>query len=156
MTIDDRLDAAADLAEKLTHAAPHQSPSLDPIWDASAEALEQLADAGYAPEEFLPEGVAGELNFKASDAHAVRRFYRAYALEVRNAVCGKGEELRGLINNAIAAGATSILTVLAAALSIPLGAVALLAPIAAVLLIKGIEAFCVLGPAQNTSEANDG
>jgi hypothetical protein len=52
------------------------------------------------------------------------------------------------------AGTTSLLTTLAAALTVPLGAAIVLAPVAALLLSKGIDAFCSMDTAA-TSPAAD-
>lgn len=146
------LDAAAKLTRQLTASVPVTDGDLDAVWSASEDALRQLQTAGYAPDEFLPDEVSDHMNFNLPGGDLARRFYRAYAREVRKAVCGGDEELRGKIDNALTAGAGALLTVLAGALAVPMAAVVLLAPIGAVLLIKGVDAFCAMEPATGKAD----
>jgi hypothetical protein len=148
------LDAAVELTQQLTAEVSEADADLDQVWAASEDALRQLRAAGYSPDEFLPDDVSAQLNFNVPGGDLARRFYRAYAREVRKAVCGADEDLRGNINNALTAGAGALLTVLAGALAVPAAAVVLLAPIGAVLLIKGVDALCAMEPAAEQSRGD--
>lgn len=138
------LEHATSLTEQITLGVPPAQDDLNQIWDAGDDALRQLAAAGYSPAEFLPDDEASQLNFTVWGADFARRFYRAYAREVRKSLCGADGDLRVRVKTAISAGASSLLSTLAVALAVPLAAVVLLAPIAAVLIIKGIDAFCTM------------
>lgn len=144
MTVEnpDPLEFAASLTEQIARGAPSAQDDLNQIWDAGDDALRQLTAAGYSPAEFLPDDDASQLNFTVHGADFARRFYRAYAREVRKSLCGADGDLRVRINTAITAGASSLLSLLAVTLAVPIAAVVFLAPIAAVLIIKGIDAFC--------------
>lgn len=145
------LAAAALLTETLAAEVPEAGAGLDAMWEASDEALQGLRASGYAPDEFLPDDVTAQLNFNVPGRDFALRFYRAYAREVRKAICGGDTKLRSSMDNAITAGAGAVLTALAGALAVPAAAVVLLAPIGAVLLIKGVDAFCTMDPATHPS-----
>jgi hypothetical protein len=134
------LNEAIRLADKLTAYVP-ESDRLEVIWESSEskEALRLVQDAGYSPDEFL-EDVNLKLNASVSDFS--KRFYQSYIHQISTALCNKDSDLRQAVGTAIGAGTSSLITVMAAQLLIPSGAVVIVAPIAAILLVKGIDAFC--------------
>jgi hypothetical protein len=140
----DPLALATSLTQQIAVRVPSSQDDLSQIWDAGDDALRQLTAAGYSPAEFLPDDEAGQLNFTVHGADFARRFYRAYAHEVRKSLCRADGDLRVRVNTAISAGASSLLSTLAVTLAVPLAAIVFLAPIAAVLIIKGIDAFCTM------------
>lgn len=133
-------DEAVRLANKLKVYVP-DSNKLEVVWERSEsdEALRLVRVAGYSPNEFLDETEL-ELNFNVSGF--AKRFYQSYVYQVRTSLCNKDSDLRKTIGTAIGTGTGSLITALAVALSIPVGAAMLVAPIAAIILVKGIDAFC--------------
>lgn len=133
-------DEAVRLADELTAYVP-DGDNLEVVWERaeSDEALRLVRVAGYSPDEFLDD-IELELNFNVSGF--AKRFYESYIDQVHTSLCNKDSDLRKTIGNAIGAGTGSLITALAAALSVPVGAAMLFAPIAAILLVKGIDAFC--------------
>lgn len=143
------LDEAVALTERIRHAMV-EDDSFDALWGqpATREAYEQVLQAGFDPDEFLIGG--GEmLNMAIKDV--VKRFFAAYARQIRASICDPHGELRAKVNAAIGTGSGALLVCLGTALAIPMVAVSLVAPIAAILLVKGIDAFCVMGREQPAS-----
>jgi hypothetical protein len=147
MTINEEIaqNEAVRLADKLKVYVP-DSDKLEVIWERSEsdEALRLVRVAGYSPNEFLDE-IDLELNFNVSGF--AKRFYQSYVHQVRTSLCNKDSDLRKTIGIAIGTGTASLITELAAALTVPVGATMLVAPVAAILLVKGIDAFCEMGNA---------
>jgi hypothetical protein len=100
----------------------------------------EVAAAGYDLMEFLPDADPGTLHFNMPDFG--RRFLNSYIGIVRAELCAKGSELETRVRNAITAGASSVISMLAAVLSVPTAAALVLAPIAALLLAYGLDVFC--------------
>lgn len=142
MSTEEQLTTAAQYTEQLLPLVPAVGTDLDTLWAASSGALAKLSEAGYSPEEFLPDDEAAQLNFTVPGADRAQLFFRCYALEVRKSFCGADGELRKSVQTAMTTGTTTLLTTMAAALAVPLGAIIVLAPIAAVMLSKGIDALC--------------
>lgn len=134
---------AVRLANRLKVYVP-DGDKLEVVWERSEsdEALRLVLAAGYSPNEFLDE-IDLQLNFNMSGF--AERFYRSYVRQVRTSLCNKDSDLRKTIGIAIGNGTSSLITKLAEALSVPVGAAMLLAPVAAILLVKGIDAFCEMG-----------
>src|SRR6266568_1892086 len=135
---EDALRQAVDLAQRLAQEVSDTSGDFTPIWDRSDEALALVEKAGYSPHEFISDS-DDSLGFGLGGPGFARRFFRAYAREVRASLCGQDGDLRSSVGVAISGGTASLLSVLANALAVPLAAVGLLAPIAAILLIKGVD-----------------
>lgn len=99
-----------------------------------------LKTAGFDLREFLPREESETLDFAVPDWAS--RFFKSYAKVVRSALCDRESDLHKQVAGAMTTGTTSLLSVLAIALTVPTGAVIILAPIAATLLALGLDAFC--------------
>lgn len=136
-------EEAVRLADELKVYVP-EGDNLEVVWERSQsdESLRLVRVAGYSPNEFLDE-IELQLNFNVSGF--AKRFYQSYVHQVRSSLCNKDSDLRKTIGTAIGTGTGSLITALAPAFSVPLGAAMLVAPVAAILLVKGIDAFCEMG-----------
>ena len=143
-----KLDEAVELTERL-RATVIDDDSFDALWGqpAAREAFEQAQLAGFDPNEFLIDGDE-MMNMAIKDA--VKRFFAAYARQIRASICDPHSDVRTSISAAIGAGSGALLMCLSTALAIPTAAVSLVAPIAAILLVKGIDAFCTMDREQPT------
>lgn len=154
MSTEEQLTTAVQYTEQILPLVPTDGTNLEAFWGASSEALVKLSEAGYSPQEFLPDDEAAQLNFSVPGADRAQLFFRCYALEVRKSICGADGELREIVRTAMTTGTTTLLTTMAAALAVPLGAIIVLAPIAAVMLSKGIDALCSMDTSTSSSSDN--
>jgi hypothetical protein len=132
------LDAASAQAEHYAQLA--MTGDFERLWNAADDSLHELADAGYAPEEFLPFDDQVGLGFAVPGA--ARAFYRVYIKNVRRSLCTEKGELRAQLKSALSSGAGVGTMFLASVLAVPAAAAVILAPIVGIMLALGVDTFC--------------
>jgi hypothetical protein len=144
----DEVELAGAAAERIRESVT-STGSLDAVYASLEAAVQTYASAGGSLDDVIPGGDDDELGFSRGQADG-RTFWNRYADALRDDLCQPTGELHKTVSQGLATGGATVVTMLIAALGLPLVAAPIVAPIAGAMLALGVKAMCPDAPPETT------